>query len=74
MLSLDRLPRDHVPESIKRAVTYRQNRVRTNPIAKQWAEKCEETIAQLIPYENRETLTKRIALQGGPCEPGLFHR
>ncbi len=62
-VSLDTLPRDYVPEEIKRAVTYRENMIRASPIAQQWAKRCEETTTQLIPYEGRETLTKRIALQ-----------
>lgn len=63
VFSADRFPRDHVPEAIKRAATYRETRTRTNPVAGRWAEKCEATIAELIPYEGRETLIKRIALQ-----------
>ena len=54
---------DHVPEAIQRAVTRPGIGTRTNPVARQWAEKCADTVNEIIPYEDRNTLTKRIALQ-----------
>ena len=61
--SHDATPRAHVPEAVKQALVRRESRNRTNPIAKQWAEKCEETLSELLPYEGRKTLEKRLHLQ-----------
>ena len=58
------LPRHHVPERIKRAATTdREGNARTNLDAARWAETCADTVAEIIPFEDRATLSKRIALQ-----------
>lgn len=79
-----RLPRHHVPERIKRAATADlEANVRTNPDAARWAETCADTVTEIIPFEDRATLSKRIALQedvfanrdhffGGTSEIGRF--
>lgn len=56
-------PPGHIPEGIKRAVTRSHDPVRTNPIARQWAERCAETIEEIVPFKNRKTLERRLQLR-----------
>ncbi|MBB4581565.1 hypothetical protein GGE45_003913 [Rhizobium aethiopicum] len=53
----------HIPEGIKRAVTRPHNPVRSNPVARQWAERCAETIEEIVPFKNRKTLERRLQLR-----------
>jgi len=56
-------PPGHVPEGIRRAVTRPHNPVRTSLVARQWAVRCAETIEDIVPFKNRQTLDRRLQLR-----------
>lgn len=56
-------PPGYIPEGIKLAVTRPHNPVRTNPVAHQWAQRCAETIEEIVPFKNRKTLERRLQLR-----------
>lgn len=56
-------PQVQVPELLLQNINYIQKRAHTNDIARQWAAKCAQTVEEIIPFENRQTLDKRLKLQ-----------